>query len=537
MRDTGSNDIGGGVTLHTVRSGGRLRRRGPWVWVLAAVLVIAVAVGVFFIIRESQKVAVVSISPVPDSAVSAAPVTVSCELSHYEAGEGALALSVDGVLVPAGGLAIRDGLVQAQVELADGPHTVAFVHESGGFLSQRVARSWSFVVDRTPPQLTVQTPSSFPRLGARSSALTVSLSEPGSASLTLDGADVRVSPSAADDSEIKATLIADEGRHVLGFSVTDRAGNTTTRSWDLTVDYRAPELTAEGLPDGEVWNDHNAVAVALVVSDKFADQVTVQAILDGVPLALREPDAASSSDKRTFGFETGTMPEGTHMLEVSVTDPGGHVTRLEREFLVDTSAVFGNRTLKIGALGEDVKQLQRILKIKGVYAGDPTGLLDDVTAAAVATFNSQYGIAGGHVVTQETLKYLLGYIRIDLSERKLYLYDGADGLLATYRVAVGMSSHPTPTGDFRIMSKAKNPIWNPPDSAWAEGMGPVPPGPENPLGTRWMGLNSPGIGIHGTPAPSSIGTAASHGCIRMKIPEVEDLFDRVFVGTSVEIVE
>ncbi len=74
-----------------------------------------------------------------------------------------------------------------------------------------------------------------------------------------------------------------------------------------------------------------------------------------------------------FGFETGTMPEGTHSLEVRATDPGGHTVTLTREFLVDTSAVLGARTLKTGALGEDVKQLQRILKIKGVYDGRAHG--------------------------------------------------------------------------------------------------------------------------------------------------------------------
>jgi lipoprotein-anchoring transpeptidase ErfK/SrfK len=214
------------------------------------------------------------------------------------------------------------------------------------------------------------------------------------------------------------------------------------------------------------------------------------------------------------------------------------MSAIERAFLVDTSSTFGECSLKSGAQGSDVKQLQRILKIKGVYtyAGDPSGILDEETAAAVALFNESNGLPGGQVVTEQTLKYLLGYLRIDLSERKLYLYGGDGTVAKTYRVAVGMSAYPTPTGAFRIISKEKNPTWNPPNSAWARGMGPVPPGPGNPLGTRWMGLNSPGIGIHGTPSPSSIGTAASHGCIRMKIPEAEDLFDRVFVGTPVEIV-
>lgn len=108
--------------------------------------------------------------------------------------------------------------------------------------------------------------------------------------------------------------------------------------------------------------------------------------------------------------------------------------------------------------------------------------------------------------------------------------------VARFPIAVGMPSYPTPLGRFRIVTKERNPTWNPPDSAWAAGMGPVPPGPGNPLGTRWMGLSIPGYGIHGTPAPSSIGTAASHGCIRMYIHQSEWLFERVSVGTPVFIV-
>ena len=71
---------------------------------------------------------------------------------------------------------------------------------------------------------------------------------------------------------------------------------------------------------------------------------------------------------------------------------------------------------------------------------------------------------------------------------------------------------------------------------WAKGLKPVPPGPSNPLGTRWMGLNAPGVGIHGTDEPTSIGYSASHGCIRMQVPDAEWLFDHVDVGTTVYIV-
>ena len=500
-----------------------------------AVVILAVAAGAFFVIQSSRTVSVVSISPPSDSALSALPATVSCELSRYVPGKGTVTLAIDGAPVPASELVLRAGLVQTKVGLADGPHTVVFVYDSGGLFSRQAARTWSFTIDRAAPVVSVVSPASFPRLNARSSSVAFALSEPGTASLTLDGAPVRTDSGGQMSAQVKATLVADEGRHTLGLTATDRAGNSTTKQWDLIADYKAPVLTAAGLSDAEVWNDQNSAAVALTVSDTFVDQLTVVATLDGVPLTVLNP-AAASGDERVFDFETGTMPEGTHALEVSVTDPGGHTVTIKREFLVDTSAVFGVRALKTGAQGEDVKQLQRILKIKGAYAGEPTGTLDESTATAVLGFNTEHGLSGGEVVTAETLKYLLGYVRIDLSERKLSLYGGDDQLIKFYRVAVGMAAHPTPTGKFRIISKAKNPTWNPPDSAWAAGMGPVPPGPGNPLGTRWMGLNSPGIGMHGTPAPSSIGTAASHGCIRMKIPEAEDLFDRVFVGTPVEIV-
>jgi lipoprotein-anchoring transpeptidase ErfK/SrfK len=124
--------------------------------------------------------------------------------------------------------------------------------------------------------------------------------------------------------------------------------------------------------------------------------------------------------------------------------------------------------------------------------------------------------------------------------RRLILYRGmtSRGMRArrSFGVAVGMAAYPTPLGRFRIATKQRNPWWYPPDAAWAAGASPIPPGPGNPLGTRWMGLSGTGIGIHGTPNAASIGYAASHGCIRMRIPESEWLFERVFVGTTVFIV-
>ena len=127
-------------------------------------------------------------------------------------------------------------------------------------------------------------------------------------------------------------------------------------------------------------------------------------------------------------------------------------------------------------------------------------------------------------------------IVIKRGSNKLTLYSGMKKV-RTFNVATGQNVYPTPLGRFQIVVKWKNPWWYPPtNDAWAKGLKPVPPGPNNPLGTRWMGLSSPGVGIHGTDEPASIGYSLSHGCIRMLVPQAEWLFDHVNVGTPVFIV-
>ena len=116
----------------------------------------------------------------------------------------------------------------------------------------------------------------------------------------------------------------------------------------------------------------------------------------------------------------------------------------------------------------------------------------------------------------------------------LQLYHGRS-LMRTFGVATGQSIYPTPAGVWRIVDMQRNPWWRPPSSSWARGLKPIPPGPGNPLGTRWMGLDASGVGIHGTNAPASIGYSVSHGCIRMQVPDAEWLFQHVQLGTPVVI--
>jgi lipoprotein-anchoring transpeptidase ErfK/SrfK len=126
-------------------------------------------------------------------------------------------------------------------------------------------------------------------------------------------------------------------------------------------------------------------------------------------------------------------------------------------------------------------------------------------------------------------------IVISRGGNSLHLYSG-DVSVRSFRVATGTSEFPTPSGRWTIVDMQRNPWWRPPPSDWAKGLEPVPPGPGNPLGTRWMGLDASAVGIHGTPDAASLGYSRSHGCIRMAIPEAEWLFEQVDVGTPVVII-
>jgi len=137
------------------------------------------------------------------------------------------------------------------------------------------------------------------------------------------------------------------------------------------------------------------------------------------------------------------------------------------------------------------------------------------------------------ITTQE-----LGYtIVIRLSELKLYLYKGLN-LVKTYPVAAGQPAYPTPQGEWTIVNKVENPTWvNPAPDGWGAGMpATIGPGPGNPLGTHALYLDAPGIRIHGTYDSGSIGTFASHGCVRMYIEDVQELFGIVPIGTQAHIV-
>ena len=118
-------------------------------------------------------------------------------------------------------------------------------------------------------------------------------------------------------------------------------------------------------------------------------------------------------------------------------------------------------------------------------------------------------------------------ILVSIPDRQLALIQDGQ-ILRIYAVAVGADISPSPAGDFTIVNRLENPTYYRPGVV-------IDPGADNPLGTRWMGLSQKGFGIHGTNVPSSIGKAASHGCIRMSREDLEDLFTLVQVGDAVHI--
>jgi lipoprotein-anchoring transpeptidase ErfK/SrfK len=147
--------------------------------------------------------------------------------------------------------------------------------------------------------------------------------------------------------------------------------------------------------------------------------------------------------------------------------------------------------------------------------------------AAEALAQEQQSASGENALeeNQESKRRIV----ISIADRKLALVEGGR-VVKVYPAAVGADATPSPTGTFKIITRVPNPTWYGPHHQI------VPPGKSNPLGTRWMGISHKGYGIHGTNNQNSVGQNVSHGCIRMRKADVEELFKMVEVGDEVEMV-
>ena len=216
----------------------------------------------------------------------------------------------------------------------------------------------------------------------------------------------------------------------------------------------------------------------------------------------------------------------------------------------------GARVLTYGDFGWDVAETQFLLRAQGYKPGPLDGSLGTHSEIAIRKFQRAVGLDVDGVVGPATLASLDGrrpagrgglaaaaarrarklsrLVIIRRKDYRLYFYRHSRPV-RVFTVTTGSWMTPSPRGRFRIVAKYRHPWWYPPHASWARHLKPIPPGPGNPLGTRWMGISVPGVGIHGTPDAASLGYSLSHGCIRMSIRDAESLFRLVRVGTPVWI--
>ena len=527
-----------------------LGTRSGLIAVIVTGIVAVGLLGAFLVVEWTTRPVVNPLQPTADGSINPAkrPIVVGTT-------SGAMAdltVTIDGTDVSDKVAGAGDGIVVEAPNLAEGTHTMAVSYSASNLFSRGASAEWTFTVDKKAPPLKVNVP-----IGDGVNTRDVRFAgttQPGSVvQASWKGGQVAVAADASTGSwSMQAAM--PEGRSSVTFTSTDEAGNTTTKKRAIVVDTQKPTLTLSGQKQLiKLTTTPAPVIYGKVGGDKPRDlifgakingqQIPVLKGRDAVggKTATADSDAASTDSGPTltirgnkFALAPGKLAEGKNTVSVWVRDPGGNVARQEFTSFVDTSSEFGTQQLMEGAVGADVDQLQERLGEIGLWKGGSTGKYDAKTVAAVKKYQRKYKLKENGKVDARTLRAIVGKITIDLSATTLTLERNGK-VVKTYRVAIGQPQYPTPTGSYKIVNKQKNPTWIPPDSPWAAGLGEIPPGPGNPLGTRWIGTSAPSVGIHGTYADWSIGSAASHGCLRMHIPDVEELYEMVSVGMPVEI--
>ena len=328
---------------------------------------------------------------------------------------------------------------------------------------------------------------------------------------------------------LAATPVAGADGGTTGTTTTTEPPPPTTTAAPPTTP-RPPTLIAAGITvGGTLVGGLSAKEAADVLRAAFAKPlVLVVSPTRKVKLEPRELGASAyvgDAVRRALSYRHAGLNVPLR-VRVPVSNVERYAGRLGRE--LDRDAVDSRWVLRklrpFPTNAKDGRHLNRVLTARGIIGQ----LLRNERDPFQLPFRA---------VKPKTSAETIGHaIVIRRGENRLYLYNGMH-FVRRFQVATGQSTYPTPLGRFEVVIKERNPWWYPPvGSAWAAGKQPVPPGPGNPLGTRWMGLSAPNVGIHGTPDAASIGYSASHGCIRMRISEAEWLFDHVEVGTQVFIV-
>ena len=491
------------------------RRRWPYV-VLAAVCVLA-AVAAWQLIGVPR---VSAVTPGPDTYVKNPSLTVVLEVK----GLGKLKdvrVTFDGDDVTPETSRSGDRLTFTTGTLGDGAHDVDFSATSSNLFRHDVSKRWRFTVDTSIPTLELDGSAEEGRINMSPSTFSGE-TEPFATVTVRDGA-VKASGTADASGKYSVSVKLPDGPSDVSITTTDRAGNATTKQLHVYVDAEPPALKTTQL---QKTLDHAGITVRIKATDQLGEP-KVKLVLDGVEQKVKKPVAKTK-------FKARNLAQGRHTLVITAADRGGNVVTDKQTFVVDSTEHFGSASMWPGAKGKDVRKLQSKLIDQDVYGGKKSGVYDSATEKAVRKLQEKFALAVDGRVGPTVLNILSGQIIVDLGDLHLYLYRD-DKLIKSYPVAAGQAAYPTPTGSYYVTSMQMNPTWFPPNSDWAKDAKPIPPGIDNPLGTRWIGTSAPGVGIHGTPDDYSIGTYASHGCIRMHIYDVEDLYPRVVVGMPVII--
>lgn len=519
--------------------------------VAAAALLVAVAFTVWQLV---ERPAVSDPLPAPGASVASPRPTIAFEVPSG-ARLGELTVRVDGRDATAKARG-ADGRISLSPPgpLAEGVHSVDVTFHSDNVFARTVTRRWDFTVDTTPPALAVASPARG-GLVARRAVKFAGTAEPAAA-ITVAYTGGEAAARTGPDGTWQVVARLPEGRVAATVAAADAAGNRTERGRRIVVDTTAPAIAISAPAVGEQLTETDQPLVYGQVTSDSPRNLTFSGRVNGKTVtSVKGRDATTPSDfvsdygeaaggttsplevdGRRFALAVGTLPQGRNRIEVAVRDRAGNVARTKTVVNVNSTDEFGAVDMTAGARGPDVVALQERLREAKVYPKKATltGVLDPTTAKSVSRYQKRYDLPITGVVDARTRTAMVGRIVVSVSQRKLRLIRNGR-VWKTYRIAVGQPAYPTPLGEFEINDKQVDPIWYPPDSPWAAELSSIPAGPGNPLGTRWIGTTAPAIGIHGTYADSSIGTAASHGCMRMHIPEVEALFEQVAIGMKVSI--
>jgi len=313
--------------------------------------------------------------------------------------------------------------------------------------------------------------------------------------------------------------------------VSDRAGNRGKIFRTYILDESPPKITLPRVGDEDGILKANGVSLNAEVYDTGSGVDYCHFEVDGEMIdGLFDPSTGNLT------AEMDKLDAGRYEIGVVATDRAGWKIRKTIEFIVDTRETLGDAKVRPGAIGKDVEIIQqKLVKMGLLDEKKMSGKFNNETRNAVINVQEKRGLPADGIVDRATFLAMTEKIEVYLNEFSLYLLSPDGILIKKYPIACGSPYYPTPPGKYFVKEKIYHPPWIPPKSGWAKGAKPVPPGPGNPLGTRWIGLNANIVGIHGTPSSWSIGSASSHGCIRMYIPDAEELFEKVNIGTPVTI--